>query len=278
MDPAMKSATADSGGISDAIRFSTRYVLWSLLCGASLAHAATKVRIDANKDPDLCERFRKALLADHVMSMTREQMCRYSFDQRNDDDHYFQKLEWRPVAGDPVAMTMKIFEANVPPHDVETPANVAKDRARTLRYAKQQNEHGALVVEVAPYTMTQLTLPATFTQVAGYVLRSRGTYCGPGKEEVANKRSELIAYFSDKALSKPLPISGSLIGNVDEPIRIGTKYYVASIGDASLWSNWNPPGRGPIYSMYLSEFESSYDHSQLFMPSVCSFTYEKEAL
>jgi len=218
------------------------------------------------------------LLADRAASMTRGQMCRYSFDQQHGDGGYFERLKWQPVPGDPIAMTMKIFEANVPLHNVEAPENVAKDRARTLLYAKQQNEHKALVIEIAPYTMTQLTLPSTFTQVAGYVLRSRGTYCGPGKEEVANKRSELIAYFSDKALSKSLPISGSLTGNVDEPIRIRGKYYVTRIDDASLWSNWTPPGRGLSYSMDLGAFQSSYDHSELYMSAVCSFTYEREAL
>jgi len=250
---------------------------WSLLCSAGVAQAATKIRMDVDKQPGICEHFRKALVADQVATMTREQLCSYSFDQRHGDQGYFQKLDWQPVAGDPVALTMKIFEANVPPRNIEAPANVAKDRARMVVYAKLQDEHHALVVEVAPYTMTQLTLPATFTQVDGYVLRSRGTYCGTGHDENANKRSELIAYFSDKTLSKSMPISGSLGDNVDEPIKIDGKYYVINTADGGMWGNWNPPGMTGSYSISLSEFQNSYDNTQLYTSNVCAFTYLKES-
>ena len=251
---------------------------WSLLCSGGVAHAATKVRMDVDTEPGLCEHFRKALVADQVASMTRDQLCQYSFDQRHGDQGYFERLEWQPVAGDPVALTMKIFDANVLPPNIQAPAGVAKRRLEVAAYAKLQNEHHALMVEVAPYTMTQLTLPATFKQVDGYVLRSRGTYCGTGHDENTNKRSELIAFFSDKKLSKSTAITGSLIDNVDEPIRINEKYYVVNIFDASMWSDWYPPGITGSYSLSLSELQNSDDNHQLYTSNACAYTYEKDSL
>lgn len=249
----------------------------TLIVTMGVAQAATEVQVNVEKEPGLCEHFRKALEVDRVASMTRGQLCRYSFEQKQDDHGHFEKLDWQPVPGDPVALTMKIFEANVLPHNVEAPANVAKDRALTMTYAKAQNTHHALMIEVAPYTRTQLTLPATFTQVQGYILRSRGTFCGSRQDEIANKRSELIAFFADKELTKPMPVTGSPVGNVEEPIRIKGKYYVVSIMDGGMWGNWNPLGLAGTYSIGLGEFQNSFDNSQLYLADTCSYTYLKGA-
>lgn len=251
--------------------------IFSLAAAGGVAQAATKMQINVDKEPGLCEHFRRDLEADHVASMTRNQLCEYSFEEKHGAHGYFEKLGWQPMPGDPVALTMKIFEANVPPHNVEVPANVAKDRAHMLAYADAQNEHHALVVEMAPYTRTQLTLPATFTHVHGYILRSRGSYCGSGSNEVTNKRSELIAFFADKELTRSMPISGSLVNNVDEPTIINGKYYVLNLDDGGMWGSWFPPGIKGSYSLTLSVLQNSFDNSQLFSSSVCSYTYLKES-
>jgi len=252
-------------------------LLGALLSTLGVAQAATKVTNVVNKDPELCEHFRKALVADRVVSMTRNQLCQYSFEQKHGDQGYFEKLDWQPVPGDPVALTLKIYDANVLPTNLQAPDKVAKKHALLAKYAEAQNEHHAMMVEMAPYVRTQLTLPATYTQVRGYVLRSRGTYCGAGRDEIANKRSVLIAFFADKELTRSLPISGSLIDNVDEPIIINGKYYVASALDAGMWGDWNPPGVGGVYILSIDQFQNSYGDDRLYRSNVCQFTYTKEA-
>ncbi len=219
----------------------------------------------------------KEIVPDTISSMTRSQLCHYSFEQRHGNQGYFEKLDWQPVSGDPVALTMKIFEANVPPYNLEAPTNIAKDRAQMLTYAKAQNAHHTLIVEMAPYIRKQLTLPATFTQVQGYILRSRGSYCGPGSDEITNKRSSQIAFFSDRKLTHPMPISGSLNDNVDEPVVIKDKYYFISIGEGGMWGSWHPPGINGIYSFTVGVLQNSFDNVQLFSQSVCSYTYVKES-
>ncbi|TNY26701.1 hypothetical protein BV497_07375 [Fulvimonas soli] len=242
-----------------------------------VAQAATKATNVVDREPGLCEHFRKALVADRVASMTRHQLCQYSFEQKHGGQGYFEKLDWQPVPGDPVALTLKIYDANVLPPNIQAPDKVAKKRTLVAKYAEAQRKHHALVVEMAPYTWTQLTWGATFTQVRGYVLRSRGTYCGTGRDETTNKRNVLIAFFEDKELTKSLPYWGSLIDNVDEPMRIHGKYYVVSIMDAAMWSDLNLPGVGDSYILNIDEPLQSNDDSQLGPTGVCQFTYLREA-
>jgi hypothetical protein len=245
----------------------------ALLGTAGVAQAETQVQMSVDKEPGLCKHFRQALEADHVALKTRDQLCQYSFEQRHSNQGYFEKLDWQPMSGDPVALTLKIFDANVLPPNIQSPASVAKLRARLTAYARAQDAHHALIVEMAPYTRTQLTLPATFTPVTGYILRSRGTYCGPGHDETYSKRSELIAFFIDKGLTHSMPISGSLIDNTDEPIKIDEKYYVVNIFDAPMWSDWYPPGITGSYSLTLSELSNSDDNQQLYTSALCSYNY-----
>lgn len=79
----------------------------AFMCGVGAAHAATEVQINVNANHVLCACFLKALRSDHVTEMSREQLCQYDFMRRHAGS-YFQNLGWQPVAGDPVALTMKI--------------------------------------------------------------------------------------------------------------------------------------------------------------------------
>jgi hypothetical protein len=258
-----------------AYRQGIRVALWSLLCTTGLAHAVTKVQVDANAEPGICEHFRVALDADRVAAMSGDQLCQYSFEQKHGGQGYFERLDWQPVPGDPVALTMKIFDANVLPPNLQPVGGDRKRRADALDYAKLQEQHHALFVEVAPFSVTALILPATFEEVSGYMLRSRGSYCGAG-DSISDKRNGLVAFYSDKNFTKSFRLSDNIYGDVVEPIEIKGEFYLVSNWFSAMWSKPFPQGEKGSYSLSLNNLHFSFDQKQIFTNTVCGLTYIKD--
>lgn len=192
----------------------TILVLLSLLGTLGVAKAA-RAQVDVDLRPQLCARFLADLRSDHILQMTPGQVCRYDFLQRHHGKHY-QPLDWSPMSGDPIALTMKIYDANMQPGtNPQGVANLAHERAMIMAYAQEQQQHHALSVEAAPVTIPQefdAVHPkknSKLTPIHGYVLLSRGSYCG-----MADNAKDLItrnligrvfiAFYADKSLQQPI--------------------------------------------------------------------------
>lgn len=211
-------------GIVCAIRtrFATTHktilVLLSLLGTVGVAQAA-RVQVNVDLRPRLCARFLADLRSDHILQMTPEQVCRYDFLQRHRGKHY-QSLDWSPMSGDPVALTMKIYDANMQPGtNPQGLANLAHERAMIMAYAQEEQQHHALSVEVAPVTIAQESNAinpqqnAKLIPIHGYVLLSRGSYCktkNNTKDLITRNLSGrvFIAFYADKSLLQPIPNLG----------------------------------------------------------------------
>lgn len=205
--------------------------------------------------------------------MSPIQLCQYNFVQRHADRSYFQELAWQRVPGDPVALTMKIFDDNEPPLALLPAGGDKKYRADVLAYAKLQAQHGALSVEMAPIVLTALIMPATYKQVNAYVLRSAGDYCSVGE---GIKRNEILAFYSDKSLIKSFTIVRNFYGDVLQPVKINGKYYLVDNWYGSAWAEAHIQPGGAINSFGINSLQLSTDQKQLYQFSVCGFTYLKD--
>jgi hypothetical protein len=246
--------------------------LWAIFT-FSVAHAATEVQVNANAEPKICKQFRLALDSDAVSAMSGNQLCQYSFERKHGTQGYFQRLDWKAVPGDPVALTMKIFDANALPSSLQPPGGDAKRRADALAYAKFQLQQHALFIEIAPFSVTQLTPPATFKEISGYVLRSRGMSCGDSDGNV-HGRNELIAFYSDKNLTNPFRIADNIYGDTVEPVKIAGKYYLVDNWYEAAWGG--QVNRKGVYFLSINKLHFSFDQKQVFKNTICGFTYTME--
>lgn len=272
------TSTAQYKSLLKAPRAKLATALLSMLCSLGVAHAATEVQMAVDNDSAMCEHFRKALVADHVATMTRDQLCQYNFAQKHASkgNGYFQRLNWQPVPGDPVALTMKIFDANHPPS--AEPGVKASDRARradVLSYAELQSRNQALSVETAPFSATKATVRGQLVHVNGYVLSSRGTYCGKYDDDGLKRRRLSIAFYTDKMLNHSLPNKVYLDDEVVEPIEIRGKYYQVTIWDDAMWSTQHLPGISGMFLISLDQLLINSDGSEAVPADICGFTYIK---
>lgn len=261
------------------------FVAWSTksklaLAGLSLmlttgVALAVSVQVDVNKNPAVCKRFLDALRKDKITSMTPRQLCNYDFVQRHAGS-YYRTLDWKPVPGDPVALTMKIYDANLPPGKFTK--GTVRSRAVFLTYVQDQNRHHALTVDVAPFRLPPLIHS---TLIHGYVLRSRGSYCGG--VDGGNSASDyaagqvLVAFFADKALQKPIPDLGRNQATKSFPMMIKDWAVVVGIDTITLDPHvWGPAG--PNYSADIESIQTfrglpSNPHQLLVNPdSICAYT------
>jgi len=272
------TSTAQCKSLRKAPRAKLATAFLSMLCSLGVAHAATEVQMAVDNDSVMCEHFRKALVADHVATMTRDQLCQYNFAQRHagKGNGYFQSLNWQPVPGDPVALTMKISNANYPTS--LSPLNKAGDSARraaVLSYAKIQDRHHALTIETVPFSATQATVEGKIVRIDGYLLSSRGTYCGKDDQRGLNIRRQLLAFYTDKKLSHNLPNATYGGDEADEPLEIDGKDYVVSIDDIWMWRTWPPSGISGMFSISLDRLIVNSDGKEVQDVEICQFTYVK---
>lgn len=254
--------------------------LLSMLCSFGIAQASTEVQVDVDNDADMCSHFHKALLADHVANMTRRQLCQYDFPQKHagGSNGYFQQLSWQPVAGDPVALTVKISNANYPTSLAPTnKVNDSKRRAEVQSYAKIQNRHHALTIETAPFSATQATAQGKIIRINGYFLSSRGSYCGEADRSGLNKRRQLLAFYTDKNLNRNLPNATFGPRQADEPLEIDGKDYEVYINDEGMWVTFPPSGISGMFSISLGRLIANSDGTEVMDDDVCAFTYIKRA-
>lgn len=124
---------------------------------------------------------------------------------------------------------------------VANPAGTARERANILTYAALQNRHHALTVEVAPFTMTQLSFAPPFNRpTQGYVLRSSGSYCGKVDEQENSAGRMLVAFYLDKDLQHSLMRGPTNNYGTSEPLIARGKFYVMGIDTRPLLGGWYP--------------------------------------
>ena len=227
--------------------------LWAALSLilTTCAAQATSVQVNADKNPGVCTRFLAALRKDHIPSMTPQQLCSYDFVRRH-AGNYYRSLDWKPVLGDPVALTMNIFDANLPIGKFTE--GTARSRAIFLAYARNQNRHHALTVDIAPLRLSPLIHS---TLIHGYVLRSRGSYCGAADGDGGTTSDYaagrvLVAFFADKALRKPIPDFGRNQATKSFPVKIKDWAVVVGIDTSTL----DPRVLGPAGPSYSADIES----------------------
>jgi hypothetical protein len=247
----------------------------SLICTMELAQAAS-VQVNVNKNPAICSKFLETLRKDKITSMAPRQLCNYDFVRRNAGS-YYRSLDWKRVPGDPVALAMKIYDANLPVGKFTK--GTARSRAIFLAYAQDQNRHHALTVDVAPFRLPPLIHS---TLIHGYVLRSLGSYCGKAANGDVTPASYaagrvLVAFFADKALQKPIPDFGRNQATKSFPVKIKDWAVVVGIDTSTL----DPHVLGPAGPGYSADIEAirtfrglpSEPHQLLVNPdSICAYT------
>ena len=269
------------GGTSKA-RATALVVAFSLVCTIGVAQAVS-VQVDVNKNPAICSKFLETLRKDKITSMAPRQLCNYDFVRRHAGS-YYRDLDWKPVPGDPVALTMKIYDANLPVGKFTK--GTARSRAIFLAYAEDQNRHHALTVDVAPFRLPPLIRS---TLIHGYVLRSRGSYCGAADGYRGGTTSNyatgrvLVAFFSDKTLRKPIPDFGRNGFTKSFPVKIKDwDVVIGLVTDTLQPTAFNESGvvPGPGYSADIELIRTSrgilpdHPHQLLVNPdSICAYDF-----
>lgn len=237
----------------------------SLLLSMAAAQAAS-VQENVNADPVICKRFLSALESDHLPAMTRKQLCSYDFMHRH-SGAYFVELDWQRVHGDPVALTIDIFNANV--LRSATPSSLKRQRDTAFAYAKLQNSQDALAIDMAAFGPTPIDpQPGASPQI--YVLRSSASYCGDASSSRNEAERVRVAFFKDAGLQHA--IASLIDAEVSEPVQINGHFYVIDTDTGSLHGTWYPPGYGPSYSADLLSLLISRDGRTLYSDPVCDFT------
>jgi hypothetical protein len=254
-------------------RFDIRRVALALFCASFVGVTqADSVQVNVDRVPSFCARLLSQVRQDRIPSMTTEQLCRYDFMQRHAGGDY-PSLDWQPVTGDPVALTMKIYDANMMEvMPLRGPA--VKEREAILAYAQEQDRHHALLVDEAPFTLHLLGKTAG---IQGFVLRSRGSYCevAKGHERVEVKGLSSVAFFEDREMEHPLPDLGRTGVGKSYP----AKYMVVGIDTQLLrYHGLDVSGKGPSYSVDVENVglaDDSQGHKgswRLSVEPVCDYT------
>jgi hypothetical protein len=216
---------------------------------STAAYSGAVIDTKVYSDPATCEHLRKQLINDRVDDMSRDDLCRYDFDVL----HPSSSLPWRPASGDPVDLTVKIFDANTIP----ILNNPGRERVRkaVMDYAIYQKAHKALRVDVAPFTLMDTSI-YPFKKINGYVLRSRGTYCGNENDPSVERRGkDFLAFYTDKDFIKkiPLPTSGGDTLISLDPIVFEKHYYILTKDLGGLWGTLITSDIRPVYSIGIAE-------------------------
>lgn len=251
---------------------SSIHFLLAICFGTATAHAASTMQKWQYDDPSVCERFKNALIKDRVVDLeSPHDLCAYQFVDRRGEG-YFKALDWKSVNGDPVTLTMKIFDANY----VSTQNHSPLRRKRWKSYSQFQAAKKSLFVEVAPFVLTELVMPATFTRVNGYILMSRGEYCLNAKDDSTTNGRSLIAFYTDKSLTHSIPIfTGRLLTTSNVPLKAGDKYLIYSFG---YFDHWLPLPKGldehRLIDAGISQFVFLSDRPSIVLGGICDYRFQ----
>ena len=253
-------------------RLSSIPFLLAMCFGMATAHAASVMQKWVYDDPSVCERFKKALVKDRVVDLeSPHDLCAYRFVDRRDEG-YFKALDWRSVDGDPVAQTMKIFDANF----VNALPHTPLQRKEWESYAKFQAAKRSLFVEIAPFVLTELVMPATFKKVNGYILRSRGEYCLNANDDSTTNGRSLIAFYTDEGLTHSIPIfTGQVLTTSYVPLMAGDKYLVYNF---QYFDHRFPLPKDMdqhrLIDAEMSQFIFVSDSLDIFLGDVCDYRFQ----